>query len=223
MRCPETCKRLSFLVDPLRFWTLGRLYYNVLNYQVLIEQISPYLRCKTILGKAVDKGHLSEMLIHHKVPILIHQSVDTNQSCCFWVLTFSTFEPTIDSRFLHKMPKPKCFSSYSQAFFCTFSANSGFPISFAPSIHCFPRKHKPNIHTSIAASRQRHNPTTKHFPTCARQLRWKTWLHKVIVSAFSPKQTALEGKAVRKVSTWAFHGRFREVLRFQGFWEFGAH
>lgn len=160
------------------------------------------------------------MLIHHKVPILIHQSVDTNQSCCFWVLTFSIFEPTIDSRFLQKMPKPKCFSSYSQAFFAlsrpTSLVFSCFFQFFA--IHPLLPPYYTNqtsiaIHSRISG----HNPTTKHFPTCARQLRWKTWLHKVIVSAFSPKQTAWEGKAVGKVSTWAFHGRFREVLRFQGF------
>lgn len=145
MRCPETCKRPLFLVDPLRFWTLGRLYYNVMNYQVLIERISPYLRCKKILGKAVEKGHLSEMLIHHKVPIKCWYKSEL----LLLSLNIQYFEPTIDSRFLHKMPKPKCFSSYSQAFFCTFSANSGFPISFSPSIHCFTRKH--TIQTSIAA------------------------------------------------------------------------
>ena len=152
------------------------------------------------------------MLIHHKVPILIHQSVDTNQSCCFWVLTFGTFEPTIDSTFLHKMPKPKCFSSYSQAFFCTFSANSGFPISFSPSIHCFPRKH--NIRTSIAAVSQPQSNVPSLSPpvpdNCDEKRGCTKWSYQLSPRSKPPGR----GRQFKKIPL----GRFTDV--FGRFWDF---
>ncbi len=130
----------------LHFWTP----YTGLNCQVLIEQISPDLRCKKSQARSWTRD-ISVRCWYIKVPILIHQSVHTNRSWCFWVLTFGTFAPAIDSRFL-----PKCLSQmfllFLASLFCTFLVNIGFLISPKFFLIIFPPPKKKNIHSKNATA-----------------------------------------------------------------------